>query len=203
MEILFLKNRITYPFFFIFFLTITTTSCRKSESFPDDALYQPLMLSWEENNAVHHFKVGENALFSRSFVILNHDGYRIFVYDFYKTNDSYIRISLTSEELIEDVEVDLENTLRKGREIMFNINDHETPGKVAIEFFVNQEVRRTSKIAENSQMHLKISNLKKVWISERQFFEADITFNCFVRNQSDGTISELKNGQGKIAYRYK
>ncbi|MFN3951559.1 MAG: hypothetical protein ACK4KT_04035 [Thermaurantimonas sp.] len=170
---------------------------------PGDAIDYPLILSWEEDSVSHSYQVGKNALFSRSFVLIAPDGYRIFVYDFYITNDLLIRFSLVSDEINENVEADLEQTLRNGRAIPFTSADTLSPGTVAIEFIENNQVFRTSNIADNQEKNLTLLNVKRIQISEKYFFEASISFGCFIQNLRDNSVTELRNGQGRIAFRYK
>ena len=170
---------------------------------PNDAVDYPLILSWEEDNTLRNYQVGKNALYSRSFVMIDPNGYRIFVYDFYIAEESFIRFSLVSEEVNENVEADLEQTLRKGREIPFNSTKTLSPGTVAVEFIENHHVYRTSNIEENTEKYLTLLDVKKMQVSEKYFFEANISFGCFIQNLRDSSITTLKNGQGRIAYRYK
>lgn len=189
--------------FFCVLFIVGIAGCRKMDNLPQDAHYQPLSISWEENNTVYQYQVGKNALFSRSFVTINSDGHRVFVYDFYISAASLIRFSIQSDTILDQIEADLQQTLESDRLIPFNVSDHTRPGKASIEFIYGSMVHRTSNIPQNAENFIHVEKLKRVEISEKSFFQADITFQCILKNLSDETLSELKNGRGQIAFRYK
>lgn len=194
---------IKWPLFQLVIFILISSGCQKMDRLPSDAIDYPLMLTWMEDNTIRHYQVGKTALFSRSFVLLNPEGFRIFVYDFYITRESIVRFSIISEEAIEDVETDLERTLENGREVPFNAGQPPSPGTVSLEFIENNHVYRNSNISQNSEKRLKILDVKKINLSQKHFFEATILFECFIENLQDNSISEIRNGQGRIAFRYK
>ncbi|GCD76581.1 hypothetical protein JCM31826_00630 [Thermaurantimonas aggregans] len=178
-------------------------SCRKLDSLPQDAYFEPLTISWDEDGISHRYKVGENALYSRSFTVLNSDENRVFVHEFYINDNNFIRISLASEKSAVQIEQDLEELFQSNREIFFETVDYISSGKSVIEFLENRTLTASSITNLNLQNKIKILQSRKVQISNKFYYEAEISFSCTLINVSDNSTRTLNNGKAKIAIRYK
>lgn len=186
--------------FALFFILV---SCRKFDSLPQDAYFEPLTISWDENGTTHSYKVGENALYSRSFTLLNSEENRVFVYEFYISHNYFIRLSLASPKSAVQIEQDLEELFKPNREIFFETIDYISSGKAVIEFLENRTITASSITPLNVQNNIKILQSKKVQISNKFYYEAEISFSCALKKVSDNSTQNLNNGKAKIAIRYK
>lgn len=183
-------------------LFLTLFACRKYDSLPQDAYLEPLTISWDENSTSHSYKVGENALYSRSFTLLNSDENRVFVYEFYISHNNFVRISMASEKSPESIEKDLEQLFRPGKELFFETQEYISSGKVVIEFLESRNLVASSITPHNFENSITVMQARKVQISDRSFFEAEISFACTLVNTSDNSTRQLSNGKAKIAIRF-
>ncbi|MFN4298964.1 MAG: hypothetical protein ACK4EX_04425 [Thermaurantimonas sp.] len=187
----------------LFALTFILVCCRKFDSLPQDAYFEPLTISWDENGTTHSFKVGENALYSRSFTVLNSEENRVFIYEFYINHNNFIRISFASEKSGVQIEQDLEELFQPDKEIFFETTDYISTGKTVIEFIENRTITASSITPLNLQKKIKILQSRKVQISNKFYYEAEISFTCILKKVSDNSTQTLNNGKAKIAIRYK
>jgi hypothetical protein len=184
-------------------LAFLANSCSKKDSLPDYAFVIPLYLKWNINGIEYEYRVGENAMFSRSFVLINSDGNRKFVYELHLDGNEFFRITFFSKKNTERPEKDLVHLLNSSEGLPFKTSSGNHPGSVLIEMFASEQLTKSTEIALNEDKKLLTISLRDFTVSEKKYIEAEIRFSCFLISVNDSSLAEITNGEGLIAFRYK
>lgn len=201
MEVLFL-NFVKRKFFSILLICLTF-SCTKKDSLPEFTFTFPLYLKWKIDDIEYEYRVGENALFSRSFVLPNGNGSRKFVYELHINEAEFCRISFLSTNTSEKPEKDLMNLLNTTEGLPFKTASNDQPGSVLIEMFAADRLTNTTEWSLNNENKLIIKSLRDFSVSGKRYIETEINFSCYLLSVKDSSIAEVTNGEGLIAFRYR
>ena len=166
-----------------------------------------LFIAWTYGNDVKQYKIGENALSAKSFVIENDSILNrqfVFQYIIDSTKQIDVIFCSPSQSIITATDLDILSTLHLGTEFDYNYNEELEPGTVSITYHDNMNSYFSSSLTQQNSQNAVFKIIDSELIERvdgSQYLEIDFEFNCAMHHNSQNVIIYCNNGIGKLAFK--